>query len=153
MSAEDSHPRRGGIEDGHRRRVPAAHIGQTIRIENMKNLYKQDTRGPELSKKIGSHEDQRMRNPALATTVKCHRRLMKTGPQDNFHCRRIYCGNQYVSAGAGCTSDSFQIFGLSGQCSLNPAIPHYQCTKGMHTPYSVLCTLSRNPACPVPSRL
>ena len=71
---------------------------------------------------------------------------MKTG-YGNFHCKRIYCGNQDVSAGAGGMSDSLRIFGPSGQCSLwdihNLALRHNKCTKGMHTPYSVLCTFSR----------
>ena len=71
MSSQDSHPRRGGIEDGHRRRGPAAHIGQTGCIENMKSLYKQDNRDLALYKKIGSYADQKVKNPALATTVKC----------------------------------------------------------------------------------
>ena len=71
MSGQDSHPRRGDIEDGHHRRVPAAHIGQTGCIENMKSLYKQDNQDLERNKKIGIYVDQKVKNPALATTEKC----------------------------------------------------------------------------------
>ena len=71
MSVQDFRPRRGGIEDGHRRRVPAAHIGQTGGIGNMKSFHKHYTLGLDLHKKIGSYVDQRLKNPALATTEKC----------------------------------------------------------------------------------